>query len=310
MRNAARVGALSLIVGLGAVVVHGQDAEEEPIGIGDVRLGTGVSALPFPCADPVVCEAPYASAWIRVWHADGMIQRIDVIYAGGKGPGGEEIEGKPITLAQAIKTHSIWNGRKAPRLGLAGNTGAQRVLVDVANGVSYFANGATPESRVSEVRYVPITDPVVASASNSMLSKHGQGLIQAAWTTERYKNPPAGQKQGESEAVVPGEQSTRQELSLELHNMSKALSAYAKATLTLSGHVSESLKKNEKPDQEVSANLKKAYARLTESTHEALVFLSAHPGMGTPEDIEGLPLDLAGQAEDKMNELIELGFSN
>ena len=45
-------------------------------------------------------------------------------------------------------------------------------------------------------------------------------------------------------------------------------------------------------------------------THEVLDFLSDHPGMGTTEDIEALPLDLAGQAEDKMNELIELGFSN
>ncbi len=310
MRNAVRVGGLSLIVGLAAMAVHGQEAEEEQIGIGEIHLAAAVSTLPFPCVDPLVCEGPYASAWIRVWHGDGMIQRIDVVYSGEKGRGGEEIPAPPITLAQAIKTHSIWNGRRAPRLGLAGTAGAERMIVDVANGVAYFANGATPESGVSEVRYLPISDPVVASASSSMLSKHGQWLIQAAWTMARYRNPPAGQRHGEPEALVAEEPSTRQDLRLQLQTMAKALSAYAKATLILSGHVSESLRNNEKPDAEVSANLKRAYVHLTESTHEALVFLSDHPGMETPEDMEALPLDLAGQAEDKMHKLIEQGFSN
>lgn len=310
MGSAAKLSALFLVVSLAAMVVHGQEAEEEPIGIGDIRLGASLSTLPFPCGDPAVCEASYQSAWIRAWHADGVIQRIDVVYSEKTAPGQEEVEASPITLAQAVKTHSIWNGRLAPRLGFAGNIGAQRLIVDFANGVAYLANGVTAESRVSEVRYLPTTDPAVTTASNSMLAAHGKWLIQAAWAAERYRNPPSGQKTGEPNAHIAEEQSTRLELRRQLQNMSQTLLMSAKATLTLSEHVSQSLKNKEKPDPDVSANLKKAYARLTASAHEALDFLSDHAGVVTQEDVEALPLDLAGQAEERMGELLEEGFSD
>jgi hypothetical protein len=299
-----------LVTCLAIPAVHGQDAVDETLGVGDIRLAAPLSTVPFPCPDPIVCEGQYAAAWIRVWHGDGVIQRIDIVYSGKKTGSQEEISFHPITLAQAIKTHSIWNGRRVPRLGFASDEGSLRMIVDYANGVAYFSNGATAGSIVSEVHYLPVTDPEVRSASSSPLSEQGRWLVKAAWTAERYRNSQTEGKPPAPKADSEEMQFTRQKLALQLEKMSQSLSGYAKTALMLSEHLSESLKKNEKPDADVSDKLKKAFACLTESTHEALDLISENPGLVRLEDVEALPLDLAAQAEERMNELIEQGFLN
>src|SRR5438477_156021 len=246
-----------LMLCLAIPAVHGQAVGDEMPGIGEIRLAAPLSTLPFPCADPVACEAPYESAWIRVWHADGVIQRIDVVYSGKKGQSLEEKESTPITLAQAIKAHSIWNGRKAPRLGLGGIAGSVRVIVDYPNGVAYFANGAMAESTVSEVHYLPVTDAMVATASSSPLWEQGRWLVKAAWAAARYKSTQGEGATGNPNARVVDESLTPEELTLQLQKLSQALTVYATATLMLSEHVSESLKSNQRPDPDVSAELKK-----------------------------------------------------
>src|SRR5205814_6326383 len=166
------------------------------------------------------------------------------------------------------------------------------------------------ESTVSEVHYLPVTDAMVATASSSPLWEQGRWLVKAAWAAARYKSTQGEGATGNPNARVVDESLTPEELTLQLQKLSQALTVYAKATLMLSEHVSESLKSNQRPDPDVSAELKKAFARLTESTHEALDFISDHPNLVTREDVDALPLDLAGQAQERMAELIEQGFLN
>jgi hypothetical protein len=126
--------------------------------------------------------------WVRVWHNDASIQRVDVVYSGSATKTGKHIESTPITLPQAIRAHSIRYGRVAPRLGIAGTLGSARIIVDFANGIAYIAAAVSETGDVTEVHYLPMTDPVVEKASAVPLFRHGAWLIEAALAHPPYKN--------------------------------------------------------------------------------------------------------------------------
>jgi hypothetical protein len=176
--------------------------EGEPRGFGQIQLGAPVSTISFPCNHPLACEAPIDTEWVRVWHKDGLIWRADVIYSGRPLDIDEDIQSSPITLAQAIRSHSVRYGQKSPRLGFAGNEGSSRIVVDVANGIVYLAAAVTETSLVTEVRYLPMTDPLVQKASATLLTDHGAWLIRAALLSRRYKNLLAEPDQSTSNPAV------------------------------------------------------------------------------------------------------------
>jgi hypothetical protein len=169
------------------VSLRAQAGGDDPIGFGEIGIGVPVLQTPIACLHPVVCEGWYESVWVRVWH-ENTIERVDVIYSGWETQRGAEIRSSPITLPQAIRSHSLRYGGKSPRLGFAGNEGSSRIVVDVANGIVYLAGAVSETSLVTEVRYVPMTDPLVEKASALLLSNHGAWLVRAALLTRRYKN--------------------------------------------------------------------------------------------------------------------------
>jgi hypothetical protein len=61
-------------------------------------------------------------------------------------------------------------------------------VVDVANGIVYLADAVSETGLVREVRYLPMTDPLVEKGSALLLSNHGVWLVRAALLTRRYKN--------------------------------------------------------------------------------------------------------------------------
>jgi hypothetical protein len=199
------IGVLLLLCGFFPSSFRAQTAPDDPIGFGDLRLGTSVLALPVTCLRPVVCEDRYDSVWVRIWHADEQIQRVDVVYTGRESGRGGEIRSSPITLLQAIRTHSIRNGIRTPRLGFAGNEGPYRIIVDFANGICYLAGAVTDSSLVTEVRYVPMTDPLVARAAALPLYQRGSWLVRAAILSPRYKNLVAESEASEAKRSIPAQ---------------------------------------------------------------------------------------------------------
>ena len=165
-----------------------QATAKDEIGFDGITLGTPVAELPIACVRPVVCEDSYETVRVRVWHQYALTRRVDVIYSGRETASGVEIKRSPITLPQAIRSHSLRYGHSLPRLGFAGNDGPSRIVVDVANGIVYLADAVTENSLVTEVRYLPMTDPLVQKASASLLTKHGAWLIRASLLSRRYKN--------------------------------------------------------------------------------------------------------------------------
>lgn len=280
--------------------------DEDPIGFGGIRLGAPVRGLPISCIESPVCEGSYDSVWVRVHHADGRVQRIDVVYSGRREGSGEPIRFSRMTLPQAIQAHSIRYGGWAPRLGFGGNDGGVRIIVDVANGIAYLADGAFVQSSVREVRYLPMSDPLVRAANRSPLSNHGDWLIKSAWSSARWKNLPQAASRTSSDDI------SREEITARMERMSSELRSYAEATLMLSAHVSESLKNHQEPDPTVAAKLRKAYGLLTATEDEANALIRDH-GSDRGSEMKSQsgqpwPLDLAGEAESKMKELVNEGF--
>ena len=293
-----------LLVFFSGTWLRGQDGSEDGIGFGEIRLGAAVSALPIPCLETVVCEGAHKSLWVRVHPASGRVQRVDVVYSGKRADNGAEVRSSPITLPQAIRGHSIRYGGLAPRLGLAGSVAGNRIIVDMANGIAYVADGALVESAVREVWYLPMTDSVVTAASP--LSHQGDWLVNAARSAPRYKNllPEASGK-----APGPGvDRLPREEVTARLARMSSEVRTYSLATLMLSAHVSESLKNHQQPDPAVAAKLWKAFALLSATRDEAAALMKDDGNRAGAEEMQSLPLQLAGQAESRMEELVSEGL--
>ena len=76
----------------------------------------------------------------------------------------------------------------------------------------------------------------------------------------------------------------------------------------LSAHVSESLKNHQQPDPAVAAKLRKAFALLNATEGQAESLIREHATDVSAEQMECLPIRLAGDAESRMQELVSEGF--
>ena len=123
----------------------------------------------------MVCEDSYETIRVRVWHEYALTRRVDVVYSGTETATVAEIKSSPITLPQAIRSHSLRYGRSTPRLGFAGNEGSSRIVVDVANGIAYLAGSVSETSPVTEVRYLPLTDALVQRRQRCFYMTTGNG---------------------------------------------------------------------------------------------------------------------------------------
>lgn len=305
LKNSIRagVGCLVLLLSIPAKPLTGQGPLEEATGFGGIGPGAPVSTLPFSCEHPVSCEGVYQSVRIRVWHAYGQIQRLDVVYSGKNEETGEAIRSTPITLAQAVRSHSIRYGRSVPRLGFGGSSDGARIIVDYANGIAYFADTAFVTSPVNEVRYLPMGDPIIITSRASPLSEHGEWLMKEARFAPRYKNLLAGPERAQNEPTRPEQNIHPEEVARRLEKVSLEARVYAQATLMLSARVLQSLEDKQAPDPVVSARLRKTYARLNATTNEALCLINHHPGLVT-----ALPLEMTEEAQARMKQLASEGF--
>ena len=110
------------------------------------------------------CEGEFEGQWIRTDAIDGKILTIDVIYS-GETLHRVVIAGSPITLAQAIKLHSLQPGFAEPILGSAKDRdGKTYGIADVANDIVYHCSGTEPISTVKTVTYLSADAPVLETA--------------------------------------------------------------------------------------------------------------------------------------------------
>lgn len=137
-----------------------------------IHVGAQIAGLPFPCTDDAVyCEGEFEGQWIRTDAIDGKILTIDVIYS-GETLHRVVIAGSPITLAQAIKLHSLQPGFAEPILGSAKDRdGKTYGIADVANDIVYHCSGTEPISTVKTVTYLSADAPVLETAARLKLGK-------------------------------------------------------------------------------------------------------------------------------------------
>jgi hypothetical protein len=138
------------------------------VGYKGIYIGEDIADLPKELHCSVVfCEGPYKGDWIRVGETQNKVTNFDVIYS-GKSLGHDTVISRSVTLATALRTHSLQPGFAAPVLGLAKGLDHQPYgLIDIANAIVYHVNGTPidPAGSVVSVGYVGPTAPVLKTSA-------------------------------------------------------------------------------------------------------------------------------------------------
>jgi hypothetical protein len=139
-----------------------------------ISVGQSVDTLPkeLRCFS-IYCVGQYKGDWLKVIPLHGHVFMLDVIYVGKppQSPFQRKVSvSRSISLAKALRLHSLQSGMAAPVLGEAqGESHVTYGIVDTANGISYHVTG-TPTaatSSVTNVVYLSGTAPVLKAPALS-----------------------------------------------------------------------------------------------------------------------------------------------
>jgi hypothetical protein len=130
-----------------------------------LSVGQSVRSLPsaIDCGLVVFCEGTYDGDFFRVSNLDNKVLTIEVIYRGTALDKKTAIM-RTITLASAIKRHSLQTGNTAPILAFAkSREGNVYGIVDTTNAIVYNVTGSPTDtgSIVTNVSYVNPKAPVL-----------------------------------------------------------------------------------------------------------------------------------------------------
>jgi hypothetical protein len=187
-----------LLLTLFAGSILAQNSQTQP-GFGPFRIGTPSSSLPLDCGeDDVQCEGPYNSLWVRVSNSDGdTVDEIHFVYSGFKNDYSPfKSASGSISLAQAIKIHSLAADAKPPNFAIRKEEGAAFIF-DYANHIVYSALGSNSDSEVREVDYYSPSDSVFKGSTAPADSAE---LVKAAYAAPLYGE---AKKTGEESAAKP-----------------------------------------------------------------------------------------------------------
>jgi hypothetical protein len=157
-----------------------------------IAVGQPISRLPFQCDNPRgdcggIVDGNFVN--ISVWNS--TVTSVDVIYKGIFTGTGHLIEvTPPITLAQAVKLHSLQTGARPPTLRYGGGY----FFVDLANRISYMAGSTTPsltpegigKNPVYIVSYLNSDAPILEPARNKSLGPVEASLLAEAKSAPLY----------------------------------------------------------------------------------------------------------------------------
>jgi len=109
------------------------------LGFHGIAVGQRISALPFQCNAPRAdCDGIVAGNFVKVSVWDSTVTRVEVIYKGITSRTLQLIEAPPISLAQAVRLHSLQIGAKLPALRYA----PESFFVDSSNRIVYMTTGS------------------------------------------------------------------------------------------------------------------------------------------------------------------------
>jgi hypothetical protein len=271
-------------------------------GYGTIHVGGSKAGLPFPCADDN-CEGEYQSQWVEVFSQSGVITTIDVVYSGitlSEDP----IERSPISLAQAIKLHSMQPGFKIAVFGLAKNRrGEIYGVVDVANDIIYSSVGADPESKVAQVSYVGPDAPALADARALKMMDYGRALLLAAKVSKSYVNSIAysgdGRKAASHKEAVDG-----------LEKRAATVAKSGQLLLTLTVRLLDLYRVDSGSPDAISGSgeLKFRYPTYSNSWRDLVLYMDANKALFTGDDLLVIPFAQNDEIDSKMRQLEHLGF--
>ena len=280
-------------------------------GYRSIHVGAPVESLPFPCAaDATFCEEEYDAQWIRVDAIEGKILTVDIIYS-GETLHRDPITSSPITLAQAIRLHSLQPSFATPVFGLAkdrdGNTYG---IVDVANDIVYHTSGISPTSTVETVSYLSPDAPVLATAALRKLGESGSLLLRAARLAKPYSNSFSPvQPIGSVDDLTPKALNRHQALNGVAERTDKVIGS-GKMVLALIGQVSTwyEVDKDHPDATAKSEDLRKMNSTFKSYWRDLMVYLQANKSLLKETDLEVIPFDMKKEIESKMRQLKAMGF--
>jgi hypothetical protein len=158
-----------------------------------IEVGQPASHLPQEFGkDPMDRAGMYRGSFFKIYVSDNRVYMFTVIYS-GKSLRGDLVSSNDMTLAAALKIHSLQASNLAPQLKRARNRdGVAYGVVDMANHIVYATMGglATPETLLFEVTYLNADAPVLTGDMNSPLSPTESARLISAATTVRVADTP------------------------------------------------------------------------------------------------------------------------
>jgi hypothetical protein len=288
-------------------------------GFGSIAIGANPRQLPISCTGGVYCEGIYQSSWVRVRSFEGTVSGVEVIYSGdtlisGRAP----IVSSPITLAQAIKTHSFQKGFKAPRFGYAkGEPGAYGKadgvygIIDFVNMIVYHTPNTKSTSSVDTVYYASSDAPLLVDAKRLELpASVSARLIADATGAQTYTNKvPLGSVEEPSPAVAEAEShryavdglQARVDVVIGSGRMLLALIDQVSTWYTVDRDNPTALQKAEE--------IRTMYPKFITAYGEIPDYIHANESWLTMEDLDNVPVDLLDKVASKLRQLEAMGFS-
>lgn len=276
-----------------------------------IRVGAPITTLPFPCADDAVyCEGEFDGQWIRTDAIDGKILTVDVIYS-GETLHRVVIAGSPITLAQAIRLHSLQPGFADPILGMAkdrdGNTYG---IVDVANDIVYHCSGTSAMSTVKMVTYLSADAPVLETAARLKLGSSGSSLLQIARTAKPYASSTSPIQSSVTDDHSAQKARNRQDAAEGVSERTDKVIGSGKMVLALIGQVSTwyEVDKSHPEAAEKSGDLRVMNLRFNTYWRELMLYADENKSLLQEQDLAIIPFDMKKEIESKMRQLNAMGF--
>ncbi len=167
-------------------------AAAQSVSFHQISIGEPIASLPFSCA-PIICNSIVDGDYISLMTLDSQVLNFDVIYEGMTFTK-EPIHAAPITLAQAIKRHSMASDAATPVLRFARDNSEKIYgLVDVRNRITYqteVAPSQTPaqlaNTKVSVVTYLSPSAPILEASHQESLRGAESTLLSAAADSATY----------------------------------------------------------------------------------------------------------------------------
>ena len=278
-----------------------------------IHVGAPMASLPFPCeVNAIYCEGEFDGQWMRVDAIDGKILTVDIIYS-GQTLQREAIASSPITLAQAIKLHSLQPGFASPSFGLARDRdGATYGIVDVANDIVYHCIGTAATGTVKTVSYLSPDAPVLGTAALLKLEASGSSLLQEARLAKSYTNSMSAFHT----AIAPGDsaqkaQSRKEAIDGLAERADKAIGS-GRMLLALIGQVSNwyEVDKDHPEASAKSADLRLMKSKFATYWHDLIDYSDANQSLLREQDLDVIPFDTKKEIDSKMRQLEAMGFED